>query len=96
MFFVKPIKKLFEIILKSNCYPSLWVKDVLVTIHKSDPGDDLDNYRGISIGSCLGKLFGVVLTNRLLHAIKKYDVIGHNRICFTSRPAMDLHTTYLL
>lgn len=86
---LKPIKKLFEIILVSNCYPSLWVKNILVTIHKSGSRDDLDNYRGISIGSCFGKLFGVVLTNRLLHVIKKYNIIGHNQIGFMSghRPA---------
>ena len=54
---------LFNSISKTSFYPSLWKKDILSPIHKSDEKDDPNNFRGISLSSCLGKLFTKMLTN---------------------------------
>ena len=45
----KPIAKIFNPILSSGYYPSLWSVNILSTIHKGGPKDCLDNYRGISV-----------------------------------------------
>ena len=57
--------KLFNHIQSSSFYPSIWKKDILHPIHKSDEKNDPNNFRGIAISSCFGKLFTKVLKNRL-------------------------------
>jgi potassium voltage-gated channel Eag-related subfamily H protein 8 len=57
--------ELFNSIRSSSFYPTLWKKDILHPIHKSDEKDDPNNFRGIAISSCFGKLFTKLLRNRL-------------------------------
>ena len=52
----EPITKLLILILSSGNYPSNWSRNLFVVIHKDGAKDDPDNYRGISISSCLSKL----------------------------------------
>ena len=47
---------LFNLIRSSSYYPTIWKKDILQPIHKSDEKDDPNNFRGIAIASCFGKL----------------------------------------
>jgi hypothetical protein len=58
--------KLFNIVCKSGVIPDLWSVGVICPIYKNK-GDTAnpDNYRGITILSCYGKLFTAVLNNRL-------------------------------
>ena len=77
-----PIQKLFNLIRQSGCYPNDWTFNILSTIYKGGQKDDLDNYRGISVGSCFGKMFGLLLTNRLRNTIAKFSLIGPNQIGF--------------
>ena len=44
--------------------------------------NDPDNYRGISISSCLSKLFSSVLYFRILEANDKFSSISNNHIGF--------------
>ena len=48
---------------------------------KGDPGDP-DNYRGIAIGSALGKIFCLILLNRLENFIEKKHPVSPNQIGF--------------
>ena len=54
---VDPIVKLLNLIIQSEKYPAKWARKLLITLHKGGLTDDPDNYRGISISSCLSKLF---------------------------------------
>ena len=78
----RPVQKLFNLIRQSGCYPNDWSFNILSTIYKGGQKDDLDNYRGISVGSCFGKMFGLLLTNRLRNTIAKFGLIGPNQIGF--------------
>ena len=49
---------------------------------KSGTPDNPHNYRGISIGSCVGKVFSMVLFNRLINAIDKFNLLSKNQIGF--------------
>jgi hypothetical protein len=49
--------KLFNKILKSGKFPKLWNHSLISSIYKSGDPNDYNNYRGISVASCLGKLF---------------------------------------
>ena len=62
---IEPLLKLFNKIYASSYYPSLWKYDILNPIHKSNEKDDPNNFWGILIASCFGKLFTTLLRNRL-------------------------------
>ena len=49
-------QKLFNEIICRGYFPSVWPKGVIVPIHKSGSHIDPNNYRGICISSCLGKV----------------------------------------
>ena len=72
----EPLIKLFSCILNSSVYPSAWKYDILHPIHKSSEKDDPNNFRGILIASCFGKLFTTLLRNRLQGVCDKNNLIS--------------------
>ena len=67
---------LFNSIRSSSFYPTLWKKDILHPIHKSDEKNDPNNFRGIAISSCFGKLFTKLLKNRLQSFCEKHNFVS--------------------
>ena len=55
----------FNRILGTCKYPALWSFGLIVSIHKKDDRSKVENYRGITLLSALGKLFTSILNNRL-------------------------------
>ena len=53
--------KLFNLIVESEIFPDGWCEGLLTPIFKSGDKQDPNNYRGICIASCLGKLFYLIL-----------------------------------
>ena len=72
----EPLLKLFNSILNHSLYPSAWKQDILNPIHKSGLKDDPNNFRGIAIASCFGKLFTTLLRNRLQNFCDKRDTVS--------------------
>jgi hypothetical protein len=62
----KSIVKLFNLILDSGKYPSVWRKSFIILILKPGDKSDLNNYRGISLQNCIAKLFSSALNRRLM------------------------------
>lgn len=62
---LKAFTKLFNIILRTGCYPKVWEQSYIIPIHKSGDRSDFNNYRGISLMSCLAKVFSALINNRL-------------------------------
>ena len=56
--------KLFNACLQNGTYP--WNCSLTTPLHKKGDKQNPDNYRAITIGSCLGKLFSSLLLQRLL------------------------------
>ena len=56
---------MFNSILKSGLYPTSWQKSIIVPIHKNGAKSDPYNYRGVTISSCLSKLFKKVLRKNI-------------------------------
>ena len=77
------ICKLFNIIWDSGIFPDIWSKGIILPIYKSK-GDfnNPDNYRGISILSCFGKLFTSVINNRLNDYLESYNIICEEQAGF--------------
>ena len=63
-------------------HPSAWALHFLKTIYKKGSALDPDNYRGIAIGSCITKLFSLVLLGRLEHFVEEKSLISANHIGF--------------
>ena len=56
---------LFNVVLRYGSFPKIWSDGLIIPLHKKDDKLDPNNYRGIVISSCLGKLFLKILTKRI-------------------------------
>ena len=72
----KPILNLFNKILDSSIYPSSWKLDILTPLHKSGDKSDTNNFRGIAVSSCFGKLFNKMLQKRFEKLAQKNHFIS--------------------
>ena len=68
------LTKVFNLVLKSGHFPDDWNLGLIRLIHKGNEINDPNNYRGITLNSCLGKLFCKVLSNRLAPKLEEYNV----------------------
>ena len=76
-------------ILSSEEFPSQWARGYIVPIYKSGPKDDPGNYRGITVSSCIGRLFTIILNNRVnafidQNSLLEREQIGFQKNCRTS------------
>ena len=82
--------KLFNFFFLSGHFPSLWSVCEIVPIHKKGDVNICENYRGISILSCLGKLFTSILNRRLNQWAEKNAVFNEFQFGFrTERSTVD-------
>ena len=61
---------MFNIILESEHFPDMWNVAYQVPIFKGGDMFDPNDFRGISLTSCLGKLFNRALNKRLQQYIE--------------------------
>ena len=60
---------LFNKKLLCGKFPSVWNHSFISSIYKSGDPNDCNNYRGISVTSCLGKLFTSLLLKKTCEII---------------------------
>ena len=65
---------IFNTILETKSYPEDWSCEIITPIHKSGENDNPDDYRGITINSCLSKLFNLLLTSRLTSFVNEKGI----------------------
>ena len=70
---------IFNALLQSEIFPSEWKCDILGPLHKSGPLDDPNNFRGICVASCLGKLFNTILRTRLDNFVARHKFMQKNQ-----------------
>ena len=79
----KLLVKLFNIILKTGIIPTEWCISFISPIYKNKgEKSDPNNYRGISIISCLGKLFTALINERLTKFADLNEIIGEEQAGF--------------
>ena len=76
------ISKLCNAIINTEVVPNDWTRGYIVLLHKGGAESVTSNYRGISITSCLEKLFSAVLCKRLYNAIETNNLISKSQIVF--------------
>ena len=73
---------LFNIILKLEHFPAFWAVGTVVPIFKKGDKNDVNNYRGITLLSCLGKLFTRILNNRLHTWAESQTILSEGQFGF--------------
>ena len=73
---------LFNSILESNEIIPEWVIGLIVPIHKKGSTSEPDNYRGITLMCCLGKLFIAILNNRLMRYTIRNKILSDCQLGF--------------
>lgn len=84
--FLSLICQLFNIVLDSGIFPDVWSKGIIIPIYKNK-GDKTDpnNYRGITILSCFGKLFTNIINNRLNHCLEDNNLLNEEQAGFRKK-----------
>lgn len=77
---------LFNKIFESGYFPEDWSEGHIIPLHKKGSLINVENYRGITLLSVLGKLFSRVLNNRLRDWTEKYHILIEAQAGF--RPGM--------
>ena len=67
---------IFNVLLEIEHYPIQWATGLIMPLHKSGDLGEPNNYRGITINSCLSKLFTLLLNERLTIFCEINKVIG--------------------
>ena len=77
------IVKFFNIILNTGAVPTEWCVGIIIPIFKKK-GEETnpDNYRGITLLSCLGKLFTSILNDRITKFLDKEHLLGEEQAGF--------------
>ena len=78
-----PVRIFFNLVIKNRKIPNGWKEDKVILLYKGK-GDKqkLDNFRGISIGSNIGKCFTTIIYNRLEKEVEKRDLLGQIQNAF--------------
>ena len=65
---------LFSKVFESSYFPSVWSMGEMILLHKKGDKSYVDNYHGITLLSTFGKLFTLLLNNRLTDWAEAYSV----------------------
>ena len=72
------LTKYFNLVFSTGCLPTSWLRSIIKPIPKGagkDPYIPM-NYRGISLISCVGKLYSAVLNDRLVEYLELLNLIA--------------------
>ena len=75
--------KLFNLVLNTGIVPETWCIGMILPLYKNK-GDvnNPDNYRGITLLSCVGKLFTAILNERLTCYVEAAGIMGDEQAGF--------------
>lgn len=77
--------KLFKTITSCRLYPSNWSIGFITPIYKGGGCAGPNNYRSITITSCVGKPFNAILNRKLETILTDNDIICREQIGFTEK-----------
>ena len=73
---------MFNTIFDSGYFPESWSEGFIVPIHKKGDKKDPNNYRGVTLLSCLGKLFTSILNDRVNCWCSKHSKLSDSQFGF--------------
>jgi hypothetical protein len=72
---VKCLTDLFNRFLYIEKTPNEWNKGIIIPIYKKGNKNDLDNYRGITLTSCVSKIFNRLVCNQITNFLENNNVL---------------------
>ena len=84
---------LFHTMFDISHFPTAWAKGIICSIFKGGVKNNPGNYRGISLLSCISKIFTGIINKRLVTWTEKRTVFGYSQASF--REGNVLLTTHL-
>jgi len=77
------IVKIFNLVLLSGIIPEAWCLGMIKPLYKNKgSAEDPDNYRGITLLSCIGKLFTSCINVRLSEYVELAGILGEEQAGF--------------
>ena len=75
--------KRINLVFDSGFFPECWTVGIIKPLYtnKGDPTNP-ENYRPITLLSCMGKVFTAILNRRLCIISEEYDILSKNQCCF--------------
>ena len=75
---------LFNKLFENEYFPEEWSEGYVIPLHKKGSINDVENYRGITLLSALGKLFSRLINNRLAKWADNYFILIEAQAGFRS------------
>jgi len=73
----------FNCVLSTHKMPDIWNISIINPIFKKGDSDMPNNFRPISLSSCLYRLFMAAMTHRVSDALKQYHILPDTQFAFT-------------
>ena len=80
----KYLHTIFNVIFQSGHFPQSWSDGIIIPLHKKGSIHEVNNYRDITLLSCLGKLFTKILNSRLTEWAENYYIYIEGQAGFRS------------
>jgi len=85
------INKIFNLTLSSGIYPEQWAEGYVKPLFKCGNPLIKDNYRGITVTSCMGKLFNSILNSRLCNFFSELKKENEYQIAYSKNSQTNDH-----
>ena len=89
---VEVLISIFNLVLNTGIVPDDWARSTICPIHKKGTMTDPNNYRGISLINCIGKVFSSILSTRIKHYLDLTSRIGSELAGFRKGYGCEDHT----
>ena len=76
------LTNLFNTIFDISYFPAAWAKGIICSIFKGGIKNNPGNYRGISLLSCISKIFTGIINKRLVSWTEKRKLFGYSQAGF--------------
>lgn len=82
---VELITSLFNVISSNGTIPTDWCIGLIMPLYKNKGSpNEVDNYHGITLLSCIGKLFTAAINHRLTYYLEASGTLGNEQAGFRS------------
>ena len=79
----RPLTVLFNYVWEKGIYPDKWCEGIIQPLHKKGNRSEPDNYRKLTLMSCMGKIFESIVNRRLAFQCEVDDLHDHTQFGFT-------------